>query len=125
MNLTQYLLTKVAEEASEVAKEALKEVQFGIDSQWKGQVAIKELQFELLDLMAVVKLLGNRDDVRRTLEGHPLLDLQSTSAMVDEHMLKKIQKVCFFALKSCEAGHLRLTVDEHRLMSQISRGYTA
>jgi len=60
MNRAQYLLTKVAEEASEVAERALKAAQFGLDDVQaevnKGDNTIRLLG-EYLDLQAVIEVL--------------------------------------------------------------------
>jgi hypothetical protein len=60
MNRTQYLLCKVAEEASEVAKAALKAQQFGMESMNRdsGMTNERELMFEMCDLIGVLELLN-------------------------------------------------------------------
>lgn len=73
----QYLLIKLAEEATEVAKLALKTSQFGFDSFHPGdpdRTNAAMLQAEISDLMAIAALIGeechidltpNRDMMRR------------------------------------------------------------
>jgi len=58
-NLTRYLLSKIAEEASEVAKEALKAQQFGLYEQYKhdGPDNYQRLISEIKDLCIVVDML--------------------------------------------------------------------
>lgn len=58
----QYLMVKLAEEASEIAQEAMKVSQFGLESNKQGEQATNRdrLNNELNDLMTIVYLL-NRD----------------------------------------------------------------
>ena len=61
MNYQQYLLTKLAEEASEVSQNALKACLFGYESkdprEINGQTNLEKLINEINDLMAVLYLL--------------------------------------------------------------------
>lgn len=59
MNLQHYLLSRIAEEASEVIKAALKAQNFGMDSvnPHTGIANREELRLELIDLQAVKELL--------------------------------------------------------------------
>ncbi len=60
MNLEQFLLTKLAEECSEVAQIALKSQQFGLDEVY-GKIGVSNRQRvydELNDLLGVVGLLN-------------------------------------------------------------------
>ena len=54
---TQLLLIKIAEECSELSKEALKASQFGLDSVWHGKVRKETLLDEWKDLQSVMALL--------------------------------------------------------------------
>lgn len=63
MNLTQYLLGKLAEEAAEVAQMALKCQQFGLHDQYKEELNSERLRAELNDLMAVIELLNEASDL--------------------------------------------------------------
>ena len=60
MNQLQYLLTKLAEEAAEVAQIALKTSQFGPDEKMPGQLLtnFERIHLELNDLLAVVDCLN-------------------------------------------------------------------
>jgi hypothetical protein len=84
MNRQQYLLIKLAEEASEVAQIALKSAQFGLETtgpcQTKSNVEL--LNGELNDLMALVEML--------TEEGANGIDIS------DEHIEAKKLKVNTF-----------------------------
>lgn len=62
MNKTQYLLLKLNEEATEIAKEAAKCMQFGFESGWKGTTNRERLNAELDDLMAVLVMLRKNGD---------------------------------------------------------------
>lgn len=59
-----YLLVCLAEEASEVSKEALKAVRFGLDAEWKGTTALQRLNTELADLDSIVRLLCSFSEYR-------------------------------------------------------------
>lgn len=56
----QYLLTKLAEEASEVAQIALKTQQFGADEVYPEQskTNTQRIHSELIDLLAIVEMLN-------------------------------------------------------------------
>lgn len=58
MNLTQYLLGKLAEEATEVAQMALKCQKFGLSDEFEGKVNSERLRGELDDLNAILELLS-------------------------------------------------------------------
>lgn len=61
MTREQYLLVKLAEEASEVAQRALKASQFGVDEVQKGQEQnnAERLYDELNDLNGILALLNS------------------------------------------------------------------
>jgi hypothetical protein len=60
MNKTQYLLTKLAEEASEISQAALKAQQFGFDSinPYNQYTNLESLHGELNDLWAIIEMLN-------------------------------------------------------------------
>lgn len=60
MNNTQYLLTKLAEEASEITKIALKTAQFGPTERMLGQsfTNYERCHQELDDLVAIIAMLN-------------------------------------------------------------------
>jgi NTP pyrophosphatase (non-canonical NTP hydrolase) len=58
MNKVQYLLTKLAEEAAEVAQAALKAQQFGFHSEYNGETNLERLQTELNDMATIVELIN-------------------------------------------------------------------
>lgn len=66
MNYKQYLLIKLAEEASEIAQAAIKCSLFGYESkdprEVNGKTNIQKLLCELADLSAVTDLLGDTED---------------------------------------------------------------
>ena len=61
MNLTQYLLGKLAEEASEVAQMALKCQQFGLSDEYNGEVNSERLMCELDDMQSIIGLLARAE----------------------------------------------------------------
>lgn len=60
MNKLNYFLLKLAEESNEVGKEALKSIQFGLDSTFKGNPQIERLHSEITDFLNMIEIL-NRD----------------------------------------------------------------
>lgn len=60
MNRVQYLLTKLAEEASEISQIALKTQQFGLDEKLPGQdlTNCDRIEMEFNDLLGVIELLN-------------------------------------------------------------------
>lgn len=59
MNRLQLLLGKLAEECLEVAKEALKAQQFGLDSTYIGSSNEDRIRQELDDMNAIVEMLND------------------------------------------------------------------
>ncbi len=57
MNLTQYLLGKLAEEAAEVAQMALKCQQFGLTDNYQGETNSDRLTGEIRDFLVILRLL--------------------------------------------------------------------
>lgn len=57
MNLTQYLLGKLAEEAAEVAQMALKCQQFGMTDNFTGETNSDRLTGEIRDFLVILRLL--------------------------------------------------------------------
>jgi hypothetical protein len=65
LNREQYLLTKLAEEASELSQIALKTVQFGLDSvcPYNGKTNQELIQQEFKDLYVVIRKLNKEFDI--------------------------------------------------------------
>ena len=61
MNLVQFLLSRLAEEASEVSQIALKAQQYGIDEKWTDspRTNAERIHIELDDVLALVELLND------------------------------------------------------------------
>jgi hypothetical protein len=58
MNKQEHLISRLAEESVEVAKECHKALSFGIDDRYKGRMTIRQkIVLELNDLFAVVEML--------------------------------------------------------------------
>ncbi len=73
MNKTQYLLGQIAQEAAEVAQEAIKCQQFGLDGKYEDSYHnpdnlnnAKRLEAELRDLISVVEILNAQADCMET-----------------------------------------------------------
>lgn len=59
MTREQYLLVKLAEEASEIAKDAIKAAQFGMHSNYlDSPTNVENIRMELNDLLTVVNMLN-------------------------------------------------------------------
>ena len=116
MNWTQYLLSKLAEEAVEVAKEAMKCQQQGVASQYKGRNAIFELRNELIEVMAVAQLVGDEVDVVNALGHYRIVHLPSESEDDDFYDIKfaKVGRLFYHAMFAYQAG----TVDVSRARFQ-------
>jgi hypothetical protein len=116
MNWTQYLLGKLAEEASEVTKEALKCQHHGVASQYKGRNAIMELRNEFLELTAVIEMLEERKDVQRALGEHHINLVTGHDTCQDDDNYDitywKVARLCYYALIDYEAGQVTLTKEE-------------
>lgn len=97
MNKMQYLLTKLAEEASEIAQIALKTQQFGIDEQCPGldQTNIQRVDYEFNDLLAVVQLINS--------------ELGYTCLFENAgHIRRKQEKITKYMQYSIECGQVKL-----------------
>lgn len=116
MNWTQYLLGKLAEEASEVVKEALKCQQHGVASQYKGRNAIMELRNEFLELTAVIEMLEERKDVGSALGVHHINPVTGHDVCQDDDHYnitsQKMARLCYFAMLDYDVGQLTLTMEE-------------
>lgn len=71
MNYKQYLLNKLAEEASEISQAAIKCALFGYQSKDPreldlGKTNIEKLLYELADLQAVIELLSETEEFEDT-----------------------------------------------------------
>jgi NTP pyrophosphatase (non-canonical NTP hydrolase) len=101
MNKLQYLLTKFAEEASEVAQIALKTQQFGPYEIVPGgdKTNIERVNFELNDLLAVAQMINEE------LGSLELFDS-------DKFMAAKKAKVQKFLQYSVECGQVDLSKEK-------------
>lgn len=112
MDWTQYLLSKMAEEAVEVAKEALKSQQQGIDSTFRGCTAAHAIRGELIDLYGVIAMLDSHGPVLAALDGKRWLQIPDSDQVdvdFDEGLRRKAIKVCYYAMFAFESKELRLT----------------
>jgi len=90
MNRTQLLLSKLAEECSEVAQMAIKTSQFGMDDVWTTLTNRKRLHEELDDLMAIVDMLNEESGL--------------SYARNEKRILSKKERVNYFAEYSIKLG---------------------
>ena len=76
MDRKQYLLTKIAEEASEIAQIALKTQQFGMYSKHPGETTnnIENLHKEVTDLQAVFRMYCEEVQVDDTIHEFAIQD---------------------------------------------------
>ena len=74
MNRLQFLLTKLAEEASEVAQIALKTQQFGLDEVYQVDSNKTRCHAEINDLLAVVYMLNAEFDFGFTPNEQSIID---------------------------------------------------
>lgn len=83
MNFQQYLCTKLAEEAAEVAQISLKTSLFGTSStdprEVNGRTNLQKMGLELLDMVAVLELLRE----------HELYDNSVFDVSVEDYLEKK------------------------------------
>ena len=84
MNRQQYLLIKLAEEASEVAQMALKTAQFGFDEKLEGQPYTnrERMEQEVVDMLAIISMLQDESSF-----------WDEVNDMLDERVKAKVAKV--------------------------------
>jgi hypothetical protein len=118
MNWQQYLLGKVAEEAVEVAKEALKNQSFGMESIYQGVAAWEHLRHELIDLMSVTMMAADP-------EPRGLIPFAPVNQVVANQLGEKSDKVCYYAMFVYRAKQLTLTLDEFIIVHRRAMVYGA
>lgn len=118
MTLTQYLLSKVAEEATELAKEALKGQQQGLFSNHRGRKNYEYIQDEYIDLIARSTLLNQCDDIIAEVgEGFNLLvDRYKLDRDINVRIQQSIDKMAYYAYMAFSNGYLRLSEREEALI---------
>jgi hypothetical protein len=127
MTWVQYLLGKLAEEASEVAKEAMKCQQQGVASPWKGRAAIFELRNEIVEMLAVAQTLGDQNSVSDALGPYSMIPQQSDDVDDDIYDIKysKIDRMCYYAMFAYKSGNLTLTIPEWNFVRAAAIRYGA
>lgn len=93
MTPEQFYLKKLAEEAGEVAHDALKAMEFGLDSVYEGETNRERINRELNDLMQVVEVLNDR--------------FQLWYGINRKQRVSKIQKLKRFELLGKEQGRIQ------------------
>lgn len=111
MNLEEYILTKIAEEAAKVAECALAAAQFGPTATPanKEKNNVQALETKLNDLLGVLKLC-------RTLGVSQLPDLGKVTDIDD-----KQRRVLKFMTIPLLNGRLELTADQINSMQRVSK----
>jgi hypothetical protein len=113
MNLTQWLLVKLAEEANEMGKEALKGSQFGLDSDFQGTTNAELITKEYNDLRAVIgfgTLLNNQSHFAKLFSDLP-----------DAVFWPRAYKLSHYALQSHRIGLLTLSEEQLRQLEGYAK----
>lgn len=105
MTLVQYLLTKLAEECSEVAKEALKGAQFGTDSEYNGKTNGELIVSEFIDVMTILHMLEAWGDPG---VGSPLSALYYNRTEDLAKIRARMPKVCHHIVRSADLGKVEI-----------------
>ena len=94
MNLVQFYLLKIAEEAGEVAHIALKAAQFGLSETEPGRLEsnAQRLHGELTDLSAMVHRLGS-------IQSEFFFDIGSPDHMAIVNKLNKVEKYLSYSVE--------------------------
>lgn len=118
MSLSQYLLSKVAEEAAEFGKEVLKGQQQGLFSDHRGRKNYEYIQDEYIDMIARSTLIGMCEDVIAEVgpDFKLLVDRHKLDRDTNLKMQRSIDKMCYYAYVSYVNGHLDLTEAEKGLV---------
>lgn len=95
MTTAQSKLLKLAEECSEVAQEAAKQMHFGPDAEYEGKLSKKRLRNELLDVVVVVRMLEQLGEI------DPI-----SEADIQAHFASKLPKINFYTKKAHALGTL-------------------
>jgi len=127
MNWSQYLLGKLAEEATEVAKEALKCQQQGVGSTYKGRPAIMELRNEFLECVAIIYMLETHSDVSRALGTHHINPVSVSDMCQDDDYIhithNKVLRLCYYAMFAYQSNNLYLTEEEFNQVKRKAQSY--
>lgn len=109
MNRLQFLLTKLAEESSEIAQAALKAQQFGLHADFQGKTNLEALRFEFNDLLTICKMLNNEFETQLRPD-REYIDLKESK--VDKYY-DMSQTLGFVELdEMVRLSHLEQTVDK-------------
>lgn len=121
MTHVQYLLIKLAEESTEVAKEALKGSQFGTDSEYKDTANGQRIQSEFIDLMTILHMLQIWGDPGI---GQPLTELEFNRTADLDLIEERMPKVCYYMIKSHSAGNVDIPVEFCSAILKYAHRYT-
>ena len=93
MTRTEHLLTILAEECAEVAKECSKALRFGLDDAYSGRTVKERLEAEIVDLIAVLHMIHWNGAI-------------NSGAWNSDQINAKVDKVERFLRYSAERGRL-------------------
>lgn len=93
MNRLQFLLIKLAEEASEISQISLKTAQFGLDEVYTAETNQQRVHAEINDLLAIVELLNKEYNFKF----EPNLETQA----------RKLEKMDYYFEYSKKLGTIR------------------
>lgn len=124
MNLTQYVLSKVAEEATELAKEALKCQQQGLFSDHRGKANHEYVRDEFIDLIARSTVLDWCSDVieQKGDQFSLLINRYTMDREIINKVINSVNKMCYYAYMAYNNGHLQL---DDRELGLIVHGYNS
>lgn len=125
MTFTQYILSKVAEEAVEFTKEVLKGQQQGLFSDHRGRRNVDYIRSEFIDLYARSTVLEKCSELTSGEQGKfELLPIRLD--MTEDNMLavdESIAKMCHYTLMAVSNGHVTLTTDELEYVTEQAEHY--
>ncbi len=119
MIFSQYVLSKIAEEAIELAKEILKGQQHGLFSGHRGHRNINYVRDEFIDMMARAEVLSKCSDIQNKC-GDAFELFPAYIGVTERNMLDSdisIAKMCHYALLDYKEHRLTLTTSELEYVS--------
>lgn len=127
MSLTQYILSKVAEEATEFGKEVLKGQQQGLFSDHRGRKNYEYIQDEYIDMIARSTLLAECDEVIAEVgrEFNLLINRRDLDRNANIKIQRSIDKMCYYAYMAYEGKQLELSEREKAIVIHYHNGHIA
>lgn len=127
MTLTQYVLSKMAEESAEFSKEILKGQQQGLFSDHRGKKNFEYIQDEYIDIIARSTLLNECHDVMEEVgrDFNLLINRRALDRDSNLKIQRSIGKMCYYAYMAFDNGHLQLTEYEEGIVAHYRDTYLA